>query len=98
MIKILVAQGWSKNEIIYEMQRVFGNDVLILTNRLDDERSLAARFLPVFALTLTAGFFFLTQKRINTGGVIKASKKATKSSSLSSAERDELKKKLMNRQ
>jgi hypothetical protein len=30
MIRTLVAKGWSKNEIVYEIQRVFGNDVLIL--------------------------------------------------------------------
>ena len=30
MIKTLVKKGWSKNEIIYEVQRIYGNDVLIL--------------------------------------------------------------------
>ena len=50
MIKILVAQGWSKNEIIYEIQRVFGNDVLILPDSLDDERSIFARAVPFVAI------------------------------------------------
>ena len=46
MVKILVAQGWSKNEICYEMQRVFGNDVLITPYKLDDERTLFTKLAP----------------------------------------------------
>ena len=59
MVKILVSQGWSKNEIIYEMQRVFGNDVLILPKNLDDERGLIERLLPVVLTGTMIGFFFL---------------------------------------
>jgi len=54
MVKMLVAQGWSKNEIIYEMQRVFGNDVLIIPKKLDDERSIFGKVAPL----LLAGVFF----------------------------------------
>ena len=57
MIKILVAQGWSKNEIIYEMQRIFGNDVLILPRSVDDERSFVAKTIPVLFWGLTIGYF-----------------------------------------
>ena len=55
MIKILIAQGWSKNEIIYEMQRVFGNDILILPKKLDDNRSFLHKTLPYVMLTVTVG-------------------------------------------
>ena len=58
MIKILVAQGWSKNEIIYEMQRIFGNDVLILTNILDDERGFLARTVPILGFGTIATLLF----------------------------------------
>ena len=56
MIKVLVAQGWSKNEIIYEMQRVFGNDVLILPQSVDDERSFAAKTIPILFWGFTIGY------------------------------------------
>ena len=62
MVKMLVAQGWSKNEIIYEIQRVFGNDVLILTNKLDDERGLFGRTMPFVSLGLAGAFFMLTRR------------------------------------
>ena len=55
MIKMLVGQGWSKNEVIYEMQRVFGNDVLIFPQSVDDERSLAAKLVPPLATGLMVG-------------------------------------------
>ena len=43
MIKTLIKKGWTKNEIVYELQRVFGNDVLILPKKLDDERSFLGK-------------------------------------------------------
>ena len=88
MIKMLVAQGWSKNEIIYEMQRVFGNDVLILTKSLDDERSLAAKVLPLAAAGLLFGLMFLRRgkmNRIQAKDSIKKTKKSTKFSRSKSA-------------
>ena len=59
MIKILVGQGWSKNEIIYEMQRIFGNDILIMTSSLDDERGFLARTIPMLTFGTLAGLLFL---------------------------------------
>ena len=61
MVKMLVAQGWSKNEIIYEMQRIFGNDVLIL-NKLDDERSFVARSVPFLAMGVFGAMFLLSRR------------------------------------
>ena len=60
MIKILISEGWSKNEIIYEMQRIFGQDVLIYPNKLDDNRSFMHRALPLatFAITIGSAFIF----------------------------------------
>jgi cytochrome c-type biogenesis protein CcmH/NrfF len=30
IVKTLAKKGWSKNEIVYELQRIYGNDILIL--------------------------------------------------------------------
>ena len=49
-------QGWKKNEIIYECQRVFGNDVLIEPRRLDDERTLFGKYgIPLSMFMLVTG-------------------------------------------
>ena len=53
MIRTLIAQGWSKNEIVFEMQRIYGNDILITPEKLDDTRSLLGRFRPVITLGVT---------------------------------------------
>ena len=60
MIRILANKGWEKNEIIYEMQRVFGNDVLIHTKLLHDERSWIGKnkFIIGFGLLGFMGFMF----------------------------------------
>ena len=62
MVKILVKQGWSKNEIIYEIQRVFGNDVLILTKNLDDERNMFEKILPFAVTGFSLGLLFMNYK------------------------------------
>ena len=60
MIKTLVKKGWSKNEVVYEMQRVFGNDVLILKHKLNDERGPFGKVgIPLFIMgSLSAMLFF----------------------------------------
>ena len=59
MIKTLVKKGWSKNEVIYEMQRIYGNDILILKHRLDDERGFFGRFgVPLFLGTSVLSIIF----------------------------------------
>ena len=64
MIKILVNKGWSKNEIIYEMQRIFGNDVLILVRALDDDRStLGKNIVPISTGLIFGGIFLLFKLR-----------------------------------
>lgn len=71
VIKTLAQQGWSKNEIIYEVQRVFGNDVLIMPEVLDDERSLVGRVLPpLFMATFVAGLYLRGKSR-QAGRVVK---------------------------
>ena len=65
MIKILIAQGWSKNEIIYEMQRVFGQDVLIYPKKLDDHRSFFSKVLPLATTTFIIGGAFVFKRMIN---------------------------------
>ena len=62
MIKILVAQGWSKNEIIYEMQRVFGQDVLIYPKKLDDHRSFIGKVLPIATTAFIIGGAFVFRR------------------------------------
>lgn len=64
MMKLLVKKGWEKNEIIYEMQRVFGNDVLIHVRMLDDERTLFGRVgLPLFYIFSISGIVMLSRFR-----------------------------------
>jgi len=59
-----VQQGWSKNEIIYETQRIFGNDVLIVPGVLEDERSFLGRVLPIIVPAILIGGL-LWQRRGN---------------------------------
>ena len=59
IIKHLLSQGWSKNEIIYELQRIFGNDVLLNGTYLDDERSLFTKVGPTFFFGLFLSGMFL---------------------------------------
>jgi len=49
MVKTLLNKGWGKNEILFEMQRLYGNDVIIFPKYLDDERSLVGKMVPVMA-------------------------------------------------
>jgi hypothetical protein len=66
MIQTLVNKGWSKNEVIYEMQRVFGNDVLILAYKLDDDRTfLQTAFFPTTFFGFTFGLLMLRRRRLN---------------------------------
>ena len=63
MIKSLVGQGWSKNEIIYEIQRIFGNDVLITPQCLSEERSLVGRAGPFVLPLFAASVMFIMRRR-----------------------------------
>ena len=56
IVKTLAKKGWSKNEIVYELQRIYGNDILILKNRLTDERGFVGRF----GVPITLSFSVLT--------------------------------------
>lgn len=65
MIKTLVQKGWNKNEVVYEMQRVFGNDVLILPENLKNDGSLLlASVIPLSVFGFTLGFIALRRRRI----------------------------------
>ncbi len=60
MVKTLVKKGWSKNEVIYEMQRVFGNDILILKQSVDDERGIIGKYgIPLGVVTLFSAFMLI---------------------------------------
>ena len=59
IIKHLLSQGWSKNEIIYELQRIFGNDILLNGTYLDDERSFVTKVGPTFLFGLFLSTMFL---------------------------------------
>eukprot|EP00350_Pseudokeronopsis_sp_OXSARD2_P002036 CAMPEP_0170555198 /NCGR_PEP_ID=MMETSP0211-20121228/13091_1 /TAXON_ID=311385 /ORGANISM="Pseudokeronopsis sp., Strain OXSARD2" /LENGTH=132 /DNA_ID=CAMNT_0010864863 /DNA_START=64 /DNA_END=462 /DNA_ORIENTATION=+ len=58
MINTLIGKGWSKNEVVYEIQRVYGNDVLILQDKLTDDRPFHKKhlfsFLVISSLTSLA--------------------------------------------
>jgi cytochrome c-type biogenesis protein CcmH/NrfF len=63
LVKTLVKKGWSKNEVIYEMQRVYGNDVLILKSKLHDERGAFAKFgLPLMMMTASGASLLLFRR------------------------------------
>ena len=78
MIKTLVSQGWTKNEIIYEMQRVFGNDVLILPRSIDDERSFLGKTLPLITCAMLVGALFFKRNGSQSIKMVKAAKPGTK--------------------
>lgn len=64
LIKTLAKKGWSKNEIIYEVQRIYGNDVLIITRKLDDERGLiAVNKNPLMMLGLSGLLLLINMRR-----------------------------------
>ena len=63
-IKSLVQQGWSKNEIIYEQQRLFGTDILIMPEILKDERTIAAKTAQIGLPLLGLGLMFLTRGKM----------------------------------
>ncbi len=54
IVKTLAKKGWSKNEIVYELQRIYGNDILILKQRLTDERGPVGKFGVPITLSLSA--------------------------------------------
>jgi len=53
IIHTLIQKGWTENEIVFELQRIFGNDVLMDGQKINDERSLLARsvFPSIFMMT-----------------------------------------------
>lgn len=60
MVKTLVKKGWSKNEVVYEMQRIYGNDILILKAKLDDERGFVGKYgLAIAGFSLFTGFMIM---------------------------------------
>ena len=54
IVKTLAKKGWSKNEIVYELQRIYGNDILILKHKLNDERGMVGKFAVPISLSLSA--------------------------------------------
>ena len=52
MVNILSRKGWTKNEVVYEFQRVFGNDIVENTDLFDDQSSSMYQIfkfsLPIF--------------------------------------------------
>ncbi|CAI2378166.1 unnamed protein product [Moneuplotes crassus] len=64
MIKTLVRKGWSKNEIFYEMQRVFGNDVVTENKAFDDEsKPLLTAGVVLLPVLFCGSLFLLRQAR-----------------------------------
>jgi hypothetical protein len=67
IVKTLVKKGWSKNEIIYEIQRVYGNDVLIQKFKLNDERGFAGKYgFPMTVMGSLTLMLFLRRKKFMT--------------------------------
>ena len=67
IVKNLVKKGWSKNEIIYEIQRVYGNDVLIQKFKLNDERGFVGKYgLPMTMMASLTLMLFLRRRKFMT--------------------------------
>ena len=65
IVKTLAKKGWSKNEIVYELQRIYGNDILILKQRLADERGFFGKNGVPFTLSLSLmGYMLFRQRRV----------------------------------
>ena len=65
IVKTLAKKGWSKNEIVYELQRIYGNDILILKQRLADERGFFGKNGVPITLSLSLmGYMFFRQRRV----------------------------------
>jgi cytochrome c-type biogenesis protein CcmH/NrfF len=65
LIKTLIKKGWSKNEIVYEVQRLYGNDVLIIKYKLDDERGVVGKYgLPFFLVMAATSLIFIKRRRM----------------------------------
>ena len=63
MVKTLLNKGWSKNEILFEVQRIYGNDVIIFTKFLDDERTMLGKIFPVAGAAFFISTFLWMYKR-----------------------------------
>jgi len=63
VFKSLAAQGWSKNEIVYEVQRIYGNDVLIEAGMLTDERSFLGKTIPIVLPAIFLASLLYSRKR-----------------------------------
>ena len=65
IVKTLAKKGWSKNEIVYELQRIYGNDILILKQRLADERGfLGKNGVPITLSLSLMGYMLFRQRRV----------------------------------
>ena len=65
IVKTLAKKGWSKNEIVYELQRIYGNDILILKQRLADERGFFGKNGVPITLSLSLmGYMLFRQRRV----------------------------------
>ena len=65
IVKTLAKKGWSKNEIVYELQRIYGNDILILKQRLSDERGfLGKNGVPITLSLSLMGYMLFRQRRV----------------------------------
>eukprot|EP00347_Sterkiella_histriomuscorum_P016686 403352247 len=65
LIKTLTKKGWSTNEIIYEVQRVFGHDVLIRPSNLEDERTWHRRYGAAIKIFAVLGALMLFKVKRN---------------------------------
>ena len=66
MTVALARKGWTKNEIIFELQRIFGNDILMGRKYLDDESTFIGKnYLSILAV-FSIGYFMASRRaRIN---------------------------------
>ena len=65
IVKTLAKKGWSKNEIVFELQRIYGNDILILKQRLTDERGFFGKNVVPITLSFSLmGYMLFRQRKV----------------------------------
>ncbi|CDW78447.1 UNKNOWN [Stylonychia lemnae] len=88
IIRLLVRKGWSKNEITYECQRIFGNDVLIKPEKLEDDRMPISKYKRFIMFSIFGAYYLLRKAK---QGQMKTALKNAKAVSQNLNQQDKLK-------
>ena len=72
MIFGLAKKGWSTIDIVSELQRVWGQDVLILPEKLDGSKNFASRMMgpSIGAIFMIPAFIYFMRKNTRAAGYV----------------------------